>query len=77
MARQAVDADVHVVGVSTQAAGHMTLMPQLVAELRALGRDDIVCVCGGVIPPQDYDALYKAGVHAIFGPGRSALLTSS
>jgi len=69
VARQAVDADVHCVGVSTQAAGHLTLMPQLVTELAKLGRGDIVVVCGGVIPPEDYDALHKAGVHDIFGPG--------
>jgi len=69
VARQAVDADVHCVGVSTQAAGHLTLMPQLVTELAKLGRGDIVVVCGGVIPPDDYAALNKAGVHDIFGPG--------
>jgi len=69
VARQAVDADVHCVGVSTQAAGHLTLMPQLVTELGKLGRSDIVVVCGGGIPPDDYAALHKAGVHDIFGPG--------
>jgi len=68
-ARDAVDNDVHVVGVSSQAAGHLTLVPQLVAELRSLGAGDVVVVCGGVIPPQDYPALRKAGVAAIFGPG--------
>jgi methylmalonyl-CoA mutase len=68
-ARQAVDADVHVVGVSSQAAGHKTLVPQLIEELNKLGRGDIVVVAGGVIPPQDYDFLYKCGVSAIFGPG--------
>jgi methylmalonyl-CoA mutase len=68
-ARDAVDNDVHVVGVSSQAAGHQTLVPQLVDELRAAGAQDVVVVCGGVIPPQDYDALYGAGVAAIFGPG--------
>ncbi|EDO48863.1 predicted protein [Nematostella vectensis] len=69
VAQQAVDADVHVVGVSSQAAGHKTLIPELVKELNKMGRSDIVVVCGGVIPPQDYDFLYKAGVTSIFGPG--------
>ncbi|MBV8169461.1 MAG: cobalamin-dependent protein, partial [Alphaproteobacteria bacterium] len=68
-ARQAIENDVHVVGVSSQAAGHKTLVPALVAALRKLGRGDILVVCGGVIPPQDYDALTKAGVSAIYGPG--------
>jgi methylmalonyl-CoA mutase len=68
-ARDAVDNDVHVVGVSSQAAGHLTLVPQLVAELKALGAEDVLVVCGGVIPPQDYPALESAGVSAIFGPG--------
>jgi methylmalonyl-CoA mutase len=68
-ARQAIENDVHVVGVSSQAAGHKTLVPQLVAALRAAGAEDIVVVCGGVIPPQDYDLLMQAGVASIFGPG--------
>ncbi|VDL64773.1 unnamed protein product [Nippostrongylus brasiliensis] len=68
-AQQAVDADVHVVGASSLAAGHLTLVPQLIQELAKLGRQDIIVVAGGVIPPQDYDALYKAGVSLIFGPG--------
>ncbi len=68
-ARDAVDNDVHVVGVSSQAAGHLTLVPQLIAELRKLGADDVLVVCGGVIPPQDYPKLTEAGVAAIFGPG--------
>jgi methylmalonyl-CoA mutase len=68
-ARQAVENDVHVIGVSSQAAGHLTLVPALIEALRRLGRDDILVVCGGVIPPQDYEALRKAGVAAIFGPG--------
>ncbi|HYD68479.1 methylmalonyl-CoA mutase [Azospirillum sp.] len=68
-ARQAVENDVHVVGVSSQAAGHKTLVPQLVEELRRQGAGDILVVCGGVIPPQDYDYLYKAGASAIYGPG--------
>jgi methylmalonyl-CoA mutase len=68
-ARQAVENDVHVVGMSSLAAGHKTLLPQLVAELRALGRDDIMVVVGGVIPPQDYEFLREHGAAAIFGPG--------
>src|SRR5574344_584474 len=70
-ARQAVENDVHVLGVSSLAAGHKTLVPQVVAELQRLGRPDIVVIAGGVIPAQDYDFLYKAGVAAIFGPGSS------
>lgn len=69
VARQAVDADVHVIGVSSQAAGHKTLVPQLMAELKKLGVSHIRVVCGGVIPPQDYDFLKQAGASAIFGPG--------
>jgi methylmalonyl-CoA mutase len=69
VARFALDSDVHVVGVSSLAAGHKTLVPQLIAELRALSRDDILVVVGGVIPPQDYDFLFKAGVAGIYGPG--------
>jgi methylmalonyl-CoA mutase len=68
-ARDAVENDVHVVGVSSQAAGHLTLVPQLIAELTAAGAKDVLVVVGGVVPPQDYDALYAAGVAAIFGPG--------
>jgi methylmalonyl-CoA mutase len=68
-ARDAVDNDVHVVGVSSQAAGHKTLVPQLLHELQAAGGGDVVVVCGGVIPPQDHDMLRAAGVAAIFGPG--------
>ncbi|CAE7945530.1 Mmut, partial [Symbiodinium sp. KB8] len=69
VAREAVDADVHVVGVSSQAAGHKTLVPQLVAALKAEDAEDVIVVCGGVIPPRDYDFLYEAGAKAIFGPG--------
>jgi methylmalonyl-CoA mutase len=69
VARQAVEADVHIVGVNTLAAGHLTLVPALRDELAAQGRKDIVVVVGGVIPPQDYDALRAAGAVAIFGPG--------
>jgi methylmalonyl-CoA mutase len=68
-ARDAVENDVHVVGVSSQAAGHKTLIPQLIEELRKAGAGDVVVVAGGVIPPQDYDELYEQGVAAIFGPG--------
>ena len=70
-AREAVENDVHVVGVSSLAAGHKTLVPQLIEELKKLGREDIMVIAGGVIPAQDYDFLYKAGVAAIFGPGTS------
>ncbi len=66
-AREAVENDVHVVGVSSLAAGHKTLVPQIIEELKKLGREDIVVIAGGVIPAQDYDFLYKAGVAAIFG----------
>ncbi|MFF5990368.1 methylmalonyl-CoA mutase [Prauserella flavalba] len=69
VARQAVEADVHIVGVSSLAAGHLSLVPALRAELAELGREDIMVVVGGVIPPQDYDELRKAGAAAIFGPG--------
>ncbi|MCX6966347.1 MAG: methylmalonyl-CoA mutase [Verrucomicrobia bacterium] len=68
-AKQAVENDVHIVGVSSLAAGHKTLVPQLIAELKKLGREDIMVVVGGVIPAQDYDFLYAAGAAAIFGPG--------
>ncbi|MEN8224624.1 MAG: methylmalonyl-CoA mutase [Bacteroidota bacterium] len=68
-ARQAAENDVHIVGVSSLAAGHKTLVPQLIDELKKQGRDDIMVIVGGVIPPQDYDFLYKAGTVAIFGPG--------
>jgi methylmalonyl-CoA mutase len=68
-ARQAVENDVHIVGVSTLAAGHLTLVPQLREELAKLGREDILIVVGGVIPPQDYPALMAAGAAAVFGPG--------
>ncbi|MEU0470005.1 methylmalonyl-CoA mutase [Amycolatopsis sp. NPDC006131] len=69
VARQAIEADVHVVGVSSLAAGHLSLVPALREELAQLGREDIMIVCGGVIPPQDYDELRAAGASAIFGPG--------
>ncbi len=68
-AKQAVENDVHILGVSSLAAGHKTLVPQVMEELKKLGRDDILIIVGGVIPPQDYDFLYKLGVVGIFGPG--------
>lgn len=68
-ARQAVENDVHIVGASSLAAGHKTLVPQLIEELKKMGREDIMVIAGGVIPPQDYDFLYKAGVKGVFGPG--------
>ncbi|MGI6320586.1 MAG: methylmalonyl-CoA mutase [Bacteroidales bacterium] len=68
-AQQAVENDVHILGVSSLAAGHKTLVPQVMEELRKLGREDIMVVVGGVIPPQDYDFLYEKGVAAVFGPG--------
>lgn len=70
-ARQAVENDVNILGVSSLAAGHKTLVPQVIQELKKLGREDIMVIAGGVIPAQDYDFLYKAGVVAIFGPGTS------
>jgi methylmalonyl-CoA mutase len=68
-ARDAVENDVHVVGVSSQAAGHLTLVPQLIEELNKVGASDVLVVVGGVVPPQDYDALHAAGAVAIYGPG--------
>ncbi len=70
-ARQAVENDVHIAAVSSLAAGHKTLVPQIVEELKKLGREDIMVIVGGVIPAQDYDVLYKSGAAAIFGPGTS------
>ena len=68
-AKQAVETDVHILGVSSLAAGHKTLVPQVIAELEKLGRPDIMVTVGGVIPAQDYQFLYDAGAVAIFGPG--------
>ena len=68
-AKQAVENDVHILGVSSLAAGHKTLVPQVIEELKKLGREDIMVVVGGVIPPQDYDFLFQAGAAAVFGPG--------
>ena len=68
-AKQAVENDVHILGVSSLAAGHKTLVPQVIEELRAYGRDDIMVIVGGVIPKQDYQFLFDAGAVAVFGPG--------
>ena len=68
-ARQAIENDVHIVGVSSQAAGHKTLVPKMIESLKAQGAGEIIVICGGVIPPKDYPALRAAGVAAIFGPG--------
>jgi len=75
-ARQAVENDVHVLGVSSLAGGHKTLVPQVIDELHKLGREDIMVIVGGVIPAQDYDFLYKSGVVGIFGPGTSVSLAA-
>ncbi|MBO4813384.1 MAG: cobalamin-dependent protein, partial [Muribaculaceae bacterium] len=72
-AREAVENDVNVMGVSSLAAGHKTLVPAVIEELKKLGREDIIVIAGGVIPAQDYDFLYKAGVAAIFGPGTNVM----
>ena len=72
-AREAVENDVNVLGVSSLAAGHKTLVPAVIEELKKLGREDIIVTAGGVIPMQDYDYLYKAGVAAIFGPGTNVM----
>ncbi len=75
-AKQAVENDVHVLGVSSLAAGHKTLVPQVIAELKKHGREDILIIVGGVIPSQDYDFLYKKGVSGIFGPGTSVAIAA-
>ena len=76
-ARHAVENDVHVVGVSSLAAGHTTLVPQLVSALRAQGAGDVIVVCGGVIPPKDHAMLKAAGVVAIYGPGTNIPLAAA
>jgi methylmalonyl-CoA mutase len=76
-ARQAVENDVHIVGVSSQAAAHKTLVPALIEALKREGAGDILVVCGGVIPPRDYDFLKKAGVSAIYGPGTNIPLAAA
>ena len=68
-ARQAVENDIHILGLSSLAAAHLTAVPELKAALKKQGRDDIMIIIGGVVPPQDYDELYKAGAEAIFPPG--------
>ena len=73
VAQQAVDADVHAVGISSLAGGHRVLVPKVIEELKALGRQDILVVCGGVIPPQDYQQLHDVGVAGIYGPGNQIL----
>jgi len=74
--RQAVENDVHVIGVSSLAAGHKTLVPQLIAALKKDDAEDILVVCGGVIPPQDYDQLISQGVAAVYGPGTSIIVAA-
>ena len=69
VATQAIENDVHIVGVSSLAAGHKTLIPQLIEKLKEYGREDILVIAGGVIPPKDYQFLYDAGVSGVFGPG--------
>ncbi len=71
--REAIENDVHVIGISSQAAGHKTLVPQVIEGLKQEGADDIIVICGGVIPPQDYDEMLAYGVSAIFGPGTNIL----
>lgn len=76
-AKQAVENDVHILGVSSLAAGHKTLIPAVIEELKKLGREDIIVIAGGVIPQQDYQFLYDAGVAAIFGPGTNVAKAAS
>jgi len=74
--REAIENDVHVIGISSQAAGHKTLVPQVIEELKKEGADDIIVICGGVIPPQDYDAMLGFGVAAVYGPGTNILFAA-
>jgi methylmalonyl-CoA mutase len=74
--REAIENDVHVIGISSQAAGHKTLVPQVIDGLKQEGVEDIIVICGGVIPPQDYDAMMALGVAAIYGPGTNILLAA-
>ena len=76
-ARQAIENDAHAIGVSSQAAGHKTLVPALMKALKAQGGEDVVVICGGVIPPQDYELLKQAGVQGIYGPGTNIPLAAS
>ena len=71
--REAIENDVHVIGISSQAAGHKTLVPQVIEGLKQEGADDVIVICGGVIPPQDYDEMLGFGVSAIYGPGSNIL----
>ena len=74
--REAIENDVHVIGISSQAAGHKTLVPQVIEGLKQADAEDIIVICGGVIPPQDYDEMKRSGVAAIFGPGTNILLAA-
>jgi len=74
--REAIENDVHVIGISSQAAGHKTLVPQVIEGLKKEGVEDIIVICGGVIPPQDYDEMLAFGVSAIYGPGTNILLAA-
>ena len=74
--REAIENDVHIIGISSQAAGHRTLVPQVIESLKREGAEDIIVICGGVIPPQDFDELLDVGVAAIFGPGTNILLAA-
>ena len=74
--REAIENDVHVIGISSQAAGHKTLVPQVIEGLKKEGVEDIIVICGGVIPPQDYDEMLSFGVSAIYGPGTNILLAA-
>jgi methylmalonyl-CoA mutase len=74
--REAIENDVHVIGISSQAAGHKTLVPQVIAGLKQAGAEDIIVICGGVIPPQDYDEMLGAGVSAVYGPGTNILMAA-
>jgi methylmalonyl-CoA mutase len=74
--REAIENDVHVIGISSQAAGHKTLVPQVIEGLKREGVEDIIVICGGVIPPQDYDEMLGFGVSAIYGPGTNILLAA-
>jgi methylmalonyl-CoA mutase len=73
---EAIENDVHVIGISSQAAGHKTLVPQVIEGLKQEGVDNIIVICGGVIPPQDYDEMLALGVSAIYGPGTNILLAA-
>jgi methylmalonyl-CoA mutase len=74
--QEAIENDVHVIGISSQAAGHKTLVPQVIEGLKNEGVEDIIVICGGVIPPQDYDEMLGAGVAAVYGPGTNILLAA-